>query len=129
MRSFCLLSVLLVALLSGGLARQADSSKSRTEKTKSEQARTAEKKTPETTPASEETKPETEKAAPADKEKEEHYDVTEVPPVVTHHQVTVEGWAGCKQAPIDLRIQRRAWIGVDLVTHGRAGSETSRSAT
>ena len=91
MRSFCLLSVLLVALLSGGLARQADSSKSRTEKTKSEQARTAEKKTPETTPASEETKPETEKAAPADKEKEEHYDVTEVPPVVTHHQVTVEG--------------------------------------
>jgi len=91
MRSFCLLSVLLVALLSGGLAQQADSSKSRTEKTKSEQARTAEKKTPETTPASEETKPETEKAAPADKEKEEHYDVTEVPPVVTHHQVTVEG--------------------------------------
>jgi len=91
MRSFCLLSVLLVALLSGGLAQQADSSKSRTEKTKSEQARTAEKKTPETTPASEETEPETEKAAPADKEKEEHYDVTEVPPVVTHHQVTVEG--------------------------------------
>jgi len=91
MRSFCLLSVLLVALLSGGLAQQADSSKSRTEKTKSEQARTAEKKTPETTPASEETKPETEKAAPADKEKEEQYDVTEVPPVVTHHQVTVEG--------------------------------------
>src|SRR5207302_10061502 len=29
--------------------------------------------------------------APADKEKEEQYDVTEVPPVVTHHQVTVEG--------------------------------------
>src|SRR5437879_10605087 len=86
MRSFCLLSVLLVALLSGGLAQQADSSKSRTEKTKSEQARTAEKKTPETTPASEETKPETEKAAPADKEKEEHYDVTEVPPVVTRSE-------------------------------------------
>jgi len=29
---------------------------------------------------------------PADKDsKEEHYDMTEVPPVVTHHQITVEG--------------------------------------
>jgi carboxypeptidase C (cathepsin A) len=30
---------------------------------------------------------------PADKEKdkEEHYDMTEVPPVVTHHQITVDG--------------------------------------
>src|SRR6201993_2564984 len=31
--------------------------------------------------------------APADKDKdkEEHYDMTEVPPVVTHHQITVDG--------------------------------------
>ena len=38
----------------------------------------------------EEAKPETEKEA-ADKSKEEHYDVSEVPPVVTHHQVTIKG--------------------------------------
>jgi carboxypeptidase C (cathepsin A) len=33
--------------------------------------------------------------APADKEKdkEEHYDMAEVPPVVTHHQITVDGKA------------------------------------
>jgi carboxypeptidase C (cathepsin A) len=91
MRSYCLLFVLLVALLSVGLAQQADSPKNRTEKTKSEQPRTAEKKRPEMAPASEEKKPEAERAEPADREKEEHYDVTEVPPVVTHHQVTVEG--------------------------------------
>ena len=29
--------------------------------------------------------------ASADKQKEEHFDMTEVPPVVTHHQVTVDG--------------------------------------
>src|ERR671922_215806 len=91
MRSYCLLSVLLIALLSVGLAQQADSPKNRTEKTKSEQPRTAEKKTPETAPASEEKTPEAERAEPADREKEKHYDVAEVPPVVTHHQVTVEG--------------------------------------
>lgn len=44
------------------------------------------------TPANppEEAKPETGKEA-ADKSKEDHYDVSEVPPVVTHHQITVEG--------------------------------------
>src|ERR1700730_7154711 len=26
-----------------------------------------------------------------EKDKEEHYDVTEVPPVVTHHRITVDG--------------------------------------
>lgn len=29
--------------------------------------------------------------APGDKEKEEHFDMTEVPPVATHHQITVDG--------------------------------------
>ena len=28
---------------------------------------------------------------PSDKDKEEHYDMAEVPPVVTHHQITVDG--------------------------------------
>ena len=39
---------------------------------------------------SEEAKPDAAKEA-ADKAKEEHYDVSEVPPVVTHHQITVDG--------------------------------------
>lgn len=30
---------------------------------------------------------------PSDKDKEEHFDMTEMPPVVTHHQITVEGKA------------------------------------
>ena len=53
---------------------------------------------PQETPTStEESKPETGKETPADKdkdkEKDERYDVTEVPPVVTHHQITVDGKA------------------------------------
>ena len=28
---------------------------------------------------------------PSDKDKEEHFDMTEVPPVATHHQITVDG--------------------------------------
>jgi len=43
------------------------------------------------------TEPDAEPAKPApgtaetDKDKEEHYDMTEVPPVITHHQITVNG--------------------------------------
>src|ERR1700758_2047289 len=36
-----------------------------------------------------ERKPEAGKETPG--EKEEHYDMTEVPPAVTHHQITVDG--------------------------------------
>ena len=32
-----------------------------------------------------------EAAGDRDKDKEEHYDMTEEPPVVTHHQITVDG--------------------------------------
>jgi carboxypeptidase C (cathepsin A) len=35
--------------------------------------------------------PKTEAGEATDKDKEEHYDVTEVPPVVTHHQATLNG--------------------------------------
>ena len=38
---------------------------------------------------SEEAKPDASKESP-DKAKEEHYDVSEVPPVVTHHQITID---------------------------------------
>jgi carboxypeptidase C (cathepsin A) len=49
---------------------------------------------PEETPAktTEPTPPQPEPKAGDDKDKkEEHYDMTEVPPVVTHHQITVDG--------------------------------------
>jgi carboxypeptidase C (cathepsin A) len=36
-------------------------------------------------------KPDASEAADKDKDKEEHYDVTEVPPVITRHQTTVNG--------------------------------------
>jgi carboxypeptidase C (cathepsin A) len=35
--------------------------------------------------------PKTEAGEATDKDKEEHYDVTEVPPVITHHQATLNG--------------------------------------
>jgi len=44
---------------------------------------------PQPAPPAPETKPETAKESSGDKE--EHYDMTEVPPVVTHHQITVDG--------------------------------------
>jgi carboxypeptidase C (cathepsin A) len=95
MRSFCLLSVLVVTLLSSMLAQQAESSKNRNEKTKSEPpaARTPERKPPEPAQAAEEKSPEAQKAEAGEKEKEEHYDVSEAPPVLTHHQITVDGKA------------------------------------
>jgi carboxypeptidase C (cathepsin A) len=63
----------------------------------SERPRVEEKNPPQSTeqnapkPATEQQKPESSKET-ADKsaDKEEHYDLTEVPPVVTHHQITVE---------------------------------------
>ncbi|HET7890544.1 MAG TPA: hypothetical protein VFL34_03425, partial [Candidatus Sulfotelmatobacter sp.] len=38
-----------------------------------------------------EPRPAAREAAPDNKDKEEHYDVSEVPPLVTHHQITVDG--------------------------------------
>jgi carboxypeptidase C (cathepsin A) len=56
------------------------------------------KKTPEPaakpealTPAPEEQRPAKELSGDKEKDKEEHYDMTEVAPVVTHHQITVNG--------------------------------------
>jgi len=74
------------------LAQQPDTSKQPAPK-KQTPAPPAEK------PAETAPKPETPPERPAireasgdrDKDKEEHYDMTEVPPVVTHHQITVDG--------------------------------------
>jgi len=57
------------------------------------------KEQPSPAPTLSETKPSESTAKPAepskpesgDAEKEEHYDVTEVPPVITHHQITLNG--------------------------------------
>jgi carboxypeptidase C (cathepsin A) len=100
MRSIPLTFALLCALLVGAMAQQADSSnaQSRAKEKKNRNAEMAAKaqekkpaeKTPEANPA-EEQKPAGAKPG-TDKDKEE-FDVSEVPPVVTHHQITLDGKA------------------------------------
>ena len=98
MRSLILTLALLCIFIGGAVAQQANSSNDQPQNNKEKKAKTAEvvklqekkpaEKTPEANPA-EEQKP----AAPkpgADKDKEE-FDVSEVPPVVTHHQITIDG--------------------------------------
>src|SRR5205807_9156724 len=68
----------------------AETAKPREKQTRPESSQAAPepKITAPTTPAPE-PKPDTGKESAADKE--EHFDMTEVPPVVTHHQMTVAG--------------------------------------
>ena len=79
--------------LDGSLAQQSQSTKTAAPR-KQATPPTAEKPA-ETTPKPEtapEQKPAIHEAATdRDKDKEERFDMTEVPPVVTHHQITVEG--------------------------------------
>ena len=93
LRWFAVLLIIFVPPLGASPAQQADASKSAAAK-KQPTAPAAEK------PAENAAKPEAvaepkpaQREAPADKEKdkEEHYDMTEMPPVVTHHQITVDG--------------------------------------
>lgn len=89
---------LVCALTAGAVAQQQNSSNAEPKKTKNTEpavknperkpGQTAEKNT-EANPSPEEQKAATPKPG-ADKDKEE-FDVTEVPPVVTHHQITVDG--------------------------------------
>ena len=98
MRSLAGALLLILALLAAVRAQQPDSTKipnstKKQTKTKPEEPSAPPKLPegkPQETPAkvAEETKPETTKEAA---EKEEHYDVTEMPPVATHHQITVDG--------------------------------------
>jgi carboxypeptidase C (cathepsin A) len=101
MRVFIVTLALLCALVAGALAQQANSStdEPKAKKTKSTEpaaknpeAKNQEKKpaekSPEANPA-EEPKPVAAKPG-TDKDKEE-FDVSEVPPVVTHHQITLDG--------------------------------------
>ncbi len=100
MRSISLTFALLCTLLVGAMAQQANSTndqprekerKSRNAEptTKAQEKKPAEK-APEANPA-EEQKPAGAKPG-TDKDKEE-FDVSEVPPVVTHHQITLDGKA------------------------------------
>jgi len=99
MRSFILAiaSVLIIAIVPPVEVATAQSQQQTPEQTKAAPP----KKTPEpaakqpeaTAPAAEEQKPAKESSTEKDKEKdkEEHYDVTEVPPILTHHQITLNG--------------------------------------
>lgn len=92
------LMILLLAVLAFQFAAAQQSTETPTDtakpaaekkdKTKKEQPQTAKPEKPaETSKAAEQ--PKSEEAT--DKDKDEHFDVSEVPPVVTHHQITVNG--------------------------------------
>lgn len=87
--------ILMSALLSATAAQQTDSPNDQANQKKpAAQTTKTEKKAPDATKpvepsTSEEHKPDAAKDASSDKE--EHYDVTEVAPVVTHHQITLDG--------------------------------------
>ena len=101
-----LIASLLFALVfgAGALAQQQPDTTKTTETAKSREKKKPEQPSTPTQAISEpkpgeqpapfpEAKPETGKESPGekDKEKEEHYDMTEVAPIVTHHQVTLDG--------------------------------------
>ncbi|MGH9537280.1 MAG: S10 family peptidase [Terriglobales bacterium] len=98
MRVFVVTFTLLCALFAGAAAQQANSSNDepKEKKSKSTESKNQEKKpsqaaekTTEPAPAAEEQKPAASKPG-TDKDKEE-FDVSEVAPVVTHHQLTLDG--------------------------------------
>jgi carboxypeptidase C (cathepsin A) len=100
MRPLIVSLLLGVLLSSGSLAQQSDTSKAsasattKEKKSKTEPAAAASSTPAQPAPATPppQAKPETAKESPAQPaDKEEHYDMTEVPPVVTHHQATLDG--------------------------------------
>jgi len=94
MRSF-LVSLMLVALCPLAFSQQSSTDTPTPDKSKSQKKEKKEPATPEPavqpqpTPPAPQPKPEP--AKEADKDKEERYDMTEVPPIVTHHQITLDG--------------------------------------
>jgi carboxypeptidase C (cathepsin A) len=97
MRSFISNFILICALLSMALAQQTDSTKDQTNQKKPEAQAQKDKKAPDNAPkppdatASPQPKPDAAKDSSSDKDKEEHYDMTEIAPVATHHQITLDG--------------------------------------
>jgi carboxypeptidase C (cathepsin A) len=90
MKFLSMIVVVLCLLATPSFSQQSDTQKPAPQK-KPAQAQPAEK------PAENADKPENPESKPAqasgdkEKDKEEHYDMTEQPPVVTHHQITVDG--------------------------------------
>src|SRR6202140_897694 len=72
-------------------ARQVKSRKDKSKKEPTPASTVPPDKATETGKPAEPTKAESSEATDKDKEKEEHYDVAEVPPVITHHQVALNG--------------------------------------
>ena len=98
MRSLLLNLALSSVLLIPALAQQPDSSQSQPDTQPQTKANAPSKKpsqptkSPDTSAATEEPKAEPPKeSGDKAKDKEEHFDMTEVAPVVTHHQITVNG--------------------------------------
>lgn len=99
----CPVAAVVVLLASLGMAQnQTDSTKKPADQKKSQPAKAPEKKPAESAPSApdaaaattQEPKPAArESSGDKDKDKEEHFDMTEVAPVVTHHQITVGGKA------------------------------------
>jgi carboxypeptidase C (cathepsin A) len=97
MRSLITAVILVGALLSAASAQQTDSQKDQSRKSE-QPAKSQEKKSENASKAPEaaastpdEHKSDSASAGDKDRDKEEHYDVTEVPPIVTHHQTTLDG--------------------------------------
>src|SRR5277367_5617400 len=94
-----LFSAIAIFVLLGTAFAQANSDKNQTNNKKPEPppaAKRQENKPPENAtppPAVPEQKPSAQNPSDKDKDtdKEEHFDMTEVPPIVTHHQITVNG--------------------------------------
>ncbi len=97
MRSLLLNLSLLAVLLIPAFAQQPDSPQTQPSaqpqtKTNATSKKSQPTKAPEVPAAAEEPKPEPAKeSADKGKDKEERFDMTEVAPVVTHHQITVDG--------------------------------------
>jgi carboxypeptidase C (cathepsin A) len=138
MRSFLLNLALVSVLLIPAFAQQPDSSQSQPKTETQTKANAASKKaqsppakSPETPSATEEQKPEAAKeSGDKAKDKEEHFDMTEVAPIVTHHQITVNGkllhyTATAGRLPIK-RADGKIEAEMFFVAYTLDGQETSR---
>jgi len=92
--------IVVFAMFAGSLAQQANNSQDQpaAKKTEKQAAKDQPKKQTESTPepaqassTAEEHKPDSTKDTANANDKEEHYDVSEVAPIVTHHQITIDG--------------------------------------
>ena len=99
MRFVIACSVAISLLVTGSFAQQSADKQSQTapsaqerQKKQTSSPKTSETKKPEeATAKSTEPKPAQPEPKPGEDAKQEHFDMTEVPPVVTHHQITVNG--------------------------------------